>query len=195
MNLVEISYPQGSLAEPQRQAIATDVVANLLTEPDAPAVALERAGHITHVWFHEALNWTNSAGAAPLVATVTVPEAWRAELSRHAIGAVRAAVARHAPHIGLGGPAVWINVVGVPDGGIGMGGKPAAGTDIVRYLTQDVTPQDAAGLPDGVFVDPVCGMRVHGTGEHAVTLQHDGATVAFCATGCRDVYAQDHHIG
>jgi YHS domain-containing protein len=49
------------------------------------------------------------------------------------------------------------------------------------------------GLPDGGVIDPVCGMRVH-LGPHAITLQHDGRTIGFCATGCREVYAADHCI-
>ena len=200
MNLIEVAYPAGALDENQRQAIATAVISNFLVEPDAPAQAIERAGRATHVWFHEAHTWTTGAGPMrgdgplPVVVTITVPQAWREELSRHAIGAVRAALSRHAPSIGLGGEgAVWINVVGVDEGSIGMNGKPATSTDIVRYLTRDITPPDTADLPKDVLIDPVCGMRVR-LGKGTISLNHDGQTVAFCASGCRNVYAQDHNI-
>ena len=61
MNLIEITCPAGALDETQRQTIANTAITNLLVEPDAPERALERAGHITHVWFHEAHTWTTGA--------------------------------------------------------------------------------------------------------------------------------------
>lgn len=200
MNLIEVAYPDGTLDGAQRQAIATAVVANLLVAPNAPREAVERAGDATHVWFRAGQTWTTGAGpirrdaGVPVVVTITVPEAWREELSRHAIGAVRAALARHAPGLALAEPsAVWINVVGVRDGSIGMNGKSSTSTDIVRHLTRDIAPPPAAELPEGTLVDPICGMQVR-LGPKAITLDDDGQTVAFCATGCRDVYAQDHHL-
>jgi YHS domain-containing protein len=48
-------------------------------------------------------------------------------------------------------------------------------------------------LADGVVIDPVCGMKVR-LGPHAITIQHEGTTIGFCATGCRDVYAEDHDL-
>lgn len=198
MNLIEISYPDSALDVAAREALGNAIVSNLLVAPDAPAEALERASRLTHVYFHPAQSWITGAGPLspdapwPLIVTITVPEAWREELSRHAIGAVWAALARQVPGIDLQQPgAVWINVVGVADGSIGMNGKPAGSSDIVRYLTRDLAVSDGAGLPDGVVIDPVCGMRVH-LGRKAITLDHDGRTLGFCATGCRDVYAHDH---
>lgn len=200
MNLIEIAYPEGTLDESQRQAIATGITSRFLVEPDAPAQAIERAGRATHVWFHEGRTWTTGAGPHrgetpyPVVVTITVPEAWREELSRHAIGAVRAALLRHAPGVGLRDEgAVWINVVGVDEGSLGMNGKPVTSVDIVRYLTRDITLPEAEDLPEGVRIDPVCGMRVH-LGKGTIRLNHNGQTIAFCATGCRNVYAQDHDI-
>ncbi len=200
MNLIEITCPAGALDETQRQTIANTAITNLLVEPDAPERALERAGHITHVWFHEAHTWTTGAGpyragtSTPFIVTITVPEAWRDELSRRAIGAVRAAITHHVRDVAPTMDAIiWINVVGVHDGSIGMNGRPSASTDIVRYLTRDIETTVPEDLPHSVVIDPVCGMRVH-LGPHAVTLVHDGRTLGFCATGCRAVYAQDHNI-
>jgi hypothetical protein len=48
-------------------------------------------------------------------------------------------------------------------------------------------------LADGVVIDPGCGMKVR-LGPHAITIQHEGTTIGFCATGCRDVYAEDHDL-
>jgi hypothetical protein len=53
------------------------------------------------VWFTEARTWTTRAGhdrdsaPTPFVVTITVPEAWREELSRRAIGALRTALTRN----------------------------------------------------------------------------------------------------
>lgn len=199
MNLIEVTCPQDTLDDVQRQTIADAIISNLLIEPDAPPQAIERAGHTTHVWFHEGRTWTTGDGpyrygaAAPFVVTITVPEVWRDELSRRAIGAVRAALSRHTAAALNEQAAVWINVVGIHEGSIGMNGKPSTSTDIVRYLTRDIEAPSPRDLPDGVVIDPVCGMRVHlGPGAH--TLLHNGQTIGFCAAGCQAVYAQDHDI-
>lgn len=199
MNLIEITCPAAALDENQRRAIAETILTNFLVEPDAPPEAIERAGRATHVWFQDAQTWTTGSGryeagaTVPFVVTITVPEAWREELTRHAMGAVRAALARHVAGGVLADETTWINVVGVHEGSIGMNGRPTTSTDIVRHLTQDARPPEATDLPDGVVIDPVCGMRVH-LGPHTVTLEHDGRILGFCATGCRNVYAADHGL-
>jgi hypothetical protein len=200
MNLFEIHYPEEALDESDRQAIAEALLENLLVEPDAPPSALERAGSMTYVHFGPGQTWLSGVGARPaaqpwpLIVNVTVPEAWLDDLSRRSIGAVRAAIASRAPQIGLGvEPKVWVNVRGVAEGSIGMGGRPSSSTDIVRYLTAEVTVPDEQSLGDGVYVDPVCGMHVR-MGDGAVTLDDHGTLVAFCGTGCRDVYAEDHGL-
>lgn len=193
VNLIDIAYPAGTLAEERQHDLAESIIANLLVEPTAPAEAIRRAGTITHVWFHEGRAWTTGAGPyrdgpIPLVVTITVPEAWREEMSRHAISAVRVAITRH-----VSAEALWINVVGVADGSIGMNGKATGSSDIVRYLTRDLDIPDPTDLPADALVDPVCGMRVH-LGRDAITLDHNGRTIGFCASACRDVYAQDHDL-
>jgi YHS domain-containing protein/phenylpyruvate tautomerase PptA (4-oxalocrotonate tautomerase family) len=200
MNLIEITYPEGTLDETRRQAIASDVMSALLVEPGAPPQAVERAGRLTHVWFHPARTWTTRTGrdqdntSTPFVVTITVPEAWREELSRRGIAAVSTALTRHITAAAQNNSgAVWINVIGVHDGSIGMDGKPSTSKDLLRYLTQDVQPPTAQDLADGEVIDPVCGMRVY-LGPHAHTLTHNGQTIGFCATGCRAVYAEDHNI-
>ncbi len=49
--------------------------------------------------------------------------------------------------------------------------------------------QDAAG-EEGVAVDPVCGMEVE-TASARHTLDHEGVTLFFCCSGCREKYALD----
>lgn len=202
MNLIEIVHPEGTLDPARRKAIAGAVVSNLLRAPEAPASALERAGRMTHVWFREGRDWTTGDGplaassdsGIPIVVTVTVPEAWREELSARAIGAVRGALADAGIAAEDGEePALWVNVVGIEEGSIGMAGRPTRTADIVRHLTAEVDVAAERELPDGIAIDPVCGMKVR-LGPAAVTIDHDGRTVAFCAHGCRDVYAEDHGI-
>ena len=48
-------------------------------------------------------------------------------------------------------------------------------------------------LPAGVVIDPVCGMQVT-LGRGAITLQHDGETIGFCAASCRRAYAKEHGV-
>ncbi len=52
-------------------------------------------------------------------------------------------------------------------------------------------------LEDGQFkelaalaTDPVCGMRVEPA--HALSLEWEGATLYFCAAGCRDQFEREH---
>lgn len=56
---------------------------------------------------------------------------------------------------------------------------------------RSATPE-SSDLPDGMVLDPICGMRVR-LGPRPITLDHDGTTVGFCWTGCRSAYAQAHH--
>ncbi|MFE9175721.1 hypothetical protein ACFYN5_05665 [Streptomyces sp. NPDC007126] len=58
---------------------------------------------------------------------------------------------------------LWINVVGVADGSIGMDGRPGTADEVVGRMTAECrarTDAAGAGLPEGVTVDPMCGMRV-----------------------------------
>jgi YHS domain-containing protein len=52
---------------------------------------------------------------------------------------------------------------------------------------------DDVDLPEGVALDPMCGMRVR-LGPSAITLEHDGETKAFCAAACRAAYARQHGL-
>lgn len=131
--------------------------------------------------------------------TITVPEAWRDEVARHTIGTVRAAV-RYLDAVRgrvRSSGSLWVNVHGVPDGNIGLDGKSSTADDVLAAMTADYRAAQEAGTvssaPDGMLVDPVCGMFVR-PGEGAVTLERDGATVGFCAYACRDAYARSHRI-
>jgi hypothetical protein len=205
MFLIEIAAPRDALSETDRRDLAGAICEVLVGDQHSvPEETLRRARAMTHVSFRENDGWTTGDGpwtpgqAPPLIATFTVPEAWRAEMSRTAIGAVRRAVNRldrahgwQRPHGHL-----WVNVVGVADASIGMDGRPATADDVVGSMTEEFRARsepDGAELPEGVAIDPMCGMRVR-LGPSAITLDHDGETKAFCAAACRAAYARQHGL-
>src|SRR5699024_9080249 len=77
---------------------------------------------------------------------------------------------------------LWINVVGITDGCIGLNGKPATADDVLEYLTEEFRATLDAGreLPEGVLLDPTCGMQVR-ENRGTLTLDHDGQRFGFCA--------------
>ena len=203
MNLVDIAYPRGTMDSAERAEIAQSIVSGLLGNQPAPEQTMKRARAMMHVTFHERESWTTGDGLVPsespqpIIVTMTVPEAWRTEMSRHGIGAIRAALNRYdASREGSRpGGEVWINVVGIADGSIGLNGKPSTADDVLDYMTEEFRAHGAAAsdLPDGVLIDPICGMQVR-LGRSAITLEQDGTTMGFCALGCRDSYARKRGI-
>ncbi|WP_165984573.1 hypothetical protein [Streptomyces sp. YIM 98790] len=203
MNLVEITHPAGALDAAAQAEIARQITTGLLGAEQIPPETLRRARRMVHVLFREAKGWTTGDGPwpdqapPPYIVTITVPEAWRAEMSRHGIGVVRAALQRQDSRSGISreGGDVWINVVGIADGSIGLNGRAATATGVVNYMTEEYrsgTPEES-DLPEGVVLDPICGMQVR-LGPKAITLEHDGTTVGFCAIACRDAYAQNRGL-
>lgn len=203
MNLIEITHPAGALDDAARAEVADHIINGLFGTEQIPPETLRRARRMSHVHFHEATGWFTGDGPLPehapppYLVTITVPEAWRDEMSRHGIGVVRAALRRQDNRRGFtrDGGDVWINVVGIADGSIGLNGKPTTAAGVVNYMTEEYRVTQAArpDLPDGVVIDPICGMRVH-LAPDAITLDHDGETIGFCATGCRDAYAENEGI-
>jgi YHS domain-containing protein len=203
MNLIEITHPAGALDDAARTEVAQQIITGILGVEEIPAETLRRARRMMHVLFHEARGWTTGDGILPeqapppFIVTITVPEAWREEMSRHGIGVVRAALRRLDNRRGISreGGDVWINVIGVADGSIGLNGKVTTAAGVVNYMTEEyrATPRVPVEVPDGVVIDPICGMQVR-LGPRAITLDHDGTTVGFCATGCRDAYAENEGL-
>lgn len=204
MNLIEIAHPAGALDAADHAALARGITAGLVGDgvaaEDAPEETLRRARTMTHVGFRELADWHTGdgawdpAGAPPLVITMTVAEAWREEAARHVIGWLRRAVKRldHERGWERTGGDLWINVVGVADGSIGLNGKPVTSDDLLAYMTEEFRAAYDAGrveVPDGMVIDPMCGMRVK-IGPRAITIEHDGELLGFCAESCRAGYAR-----
>ena len=206
--LFEIACPREALTEDDRRALARDVCQVLVgAEKGVAEETMRRARAMTHVGFRELDTWTTGDGTwapgqvPPLWITLTVPEAWRAEMSRTAIGAVRRGVHRldrmHGWQRAEGD--LWVNVVGINDGSIGMDGKASTADEVVGHMTAEFRAQtdargaDSSDLPEGILIDPMCGMHVR-LGRGALTLEHDGRTMGFCAASCRAAYAREHGL-
>lgn len=204
MFLIEIAAPVGALTEADRATLRSAVTALLSDDVSAPATTMARGRAITHLAFRELFGWTTGDGAweppapPPLIITATVPEAWRADMSRPLAGALRTGVRRIDRDHGWTRPGghLWINLVGIEDGSIGLDGKPVSADRLVSWMTEEFRARQREGdvdLPDGVVVDPMCGMHVT-LGRDAITLEHAGETLAFCAAPCRSAYAKEHGL-
>ncbi|MER6937060.1 hypothetical protein ABTX24_13055 [Nocardioides sp. NPDC127514] len=204
MFLIEIAAPAGALTDGDRATLTNAVISLLTAGVSAPEETMARGRAVTHIAFRELVGWSTGDGAwaapapPPLVITATVPEGWREEMSRPLSGAVRAGVRRLDRDHGWTRPGghLWINLVGILDGSIGLNGRPATADDLTSWMTEEFRARQSAGevdLPEGVVIDPVCGMQVT-LGRGAITLEHDGETIGFCAASCRRAYAKEHGI-
>ncbi|MDA2807712.1 hypothetical protein [Nocardiopsis suaedae] len=206
MFLIEIAHPEGALADEDRRTVAAEIVAGLTGagEEEAAEETMRWARRMTHVAFRGLGGWTTGDGpvtdgaAPPVWVTVTLPEHWREESARHCMGWIRRAVRKVDEAHGwerVGGD-LWVNIVGVADGSIGLNGKPATGESVVEYMTADFRAAFEEGrvaLPEGRLLDPECGMQV-ADGPRAMVLEHDGVRYGFCAEGCRTAFAKRHGI-
>jgi YHS domain-containing protein len=193
------------LSAAQRDDLARRLVADFMSEEEAagsPPEVLEAGRRMWQVVVHEPSVWTVAGrpldGDEPhYLVRVGVLEAWREALSAQIVHRVtRIVAATHdEPERFTTEPLVWVEVVGIPEGGVGCFGRPLSSTDVVRLMTApfreapDREERLAAAGP-GNGVDPVCGMTVplaHAT----ITFETGGETVVFCSEGCRDVYEED----
>ncbi|HEX2357419.1 MAG TPA: hypothetical protein VHI50_13310 [Micromonosporaceae bacterium] len=135
MMLVELFVPKGVLTARRRGEIAERLCTELLYEEGVPPAVAEPSRAATHVVVHEPQAWVNGGPAAEgprFVVRVSVPAAWRAEISARVIERVTRVLT------GASGDAhadVWVHVVGVPEGGMGAFGQVMRSTDIVQLLT------------------------------------------------------------
>ncbi|GAA1214857.1 hypothetical protein [Prauserella alba] len=206
MNLIEIRHPAGALGPEDQTAMAAEITMGLtgdMGDDIVPESTLRRARAMTHVAFAELAGWQTGDGTwgapgdvPPLWITVTVPEAWRDEIARHEMGWLRRAVHRVDNDHGWQRPDgwLWINLVGVADGSIGLDGKAMTADGVVAEMSREFRSDLDAGkveVPDGMLLDPMCGMLVKDRAQ-AIALEHDGTRYGFCAHSCRDAFVRRH---
>lgn len=205
MILINIAHPVGRFTEADHRVIVDQIWSVVLTEEHAPSETMRRARQMAHLGFRELTDWhtghgpVDTASAPPVIASVTVPQAWQDETARHMIGTIKAAIRRvDVAHRWSREPgSLWVIINGVPDGSIGMDGKSSTADDVLDALTADYQAAVREGrdepIPEGSLVDPMCGMLVR-RGRRAITIEHDGETIGFCAGACRDAYVRQHSL-
>lgn len=192
---VELFAPRGALSAGQRRQVAESLgsPAEFVPEAERHAGITEVFGSLFHVVVHEPEIWIaggqvlEPGGPAPFVIRVHVPGPWRKEMSEFIIDWATKALAAvigdaDRPYRE---PVVQVHVLGVPEGGIGLFGKPAPSARIVELMSEPYQADLAAGK---AVEDPLCGVIVP-LDDAAITLEVDGRVHAFCCAGCRDQYA------
>ena len=203
MLLMEIAHPTGSLDERDRDQLSGAFLDLFLEAPGHTEESLGRVRSATHVAFRELRGWRTGDGppqegtAPPMIITLTLPQAWQGESAAPMIGLLRTAVRRLDDDRGWVRPrgSLWIKVEGVPDGSIGLDGRPATASDVLAFLSEDARAArengTAAPVPEGRLPDPVCGMTV-ADGKGALVVEDRGERLGFCSRVCRDTYVGEH---
>lgn len=203
MLLIEIAHPTGRLDDHDRELVSRAVIDLFLGSHGHAPETIQRARTATHIAFRELRGWWTGDGpvpddvAPPLIITLTVPEAWREEAAGTFIGLVRTAVKRLDDHHGRQRPrgSLWVRVDGVPDGSLGLDGRPATGDDVLAFLTEEFRAAWESGtsapVPEGRLPDPICGMTV-ADGKNSLVMEDDGRRLGFCSQGCQGTYAREH---
>ncbi|MQA16331.1 MAG: hypothetical protein GEV09_19940 [Pseudonocardiaceae bacterium] len=202
MMFVEVFVPRGTLTHDQRRRVSERLMTGLMPEEGAPAESVEAARAFTQVVVHEPETWiVGGRSVAPTdppryVVRVSVPGAWRKEMSALIIPEVTRALAEIDPDPSrlYDESHAWVHVVGIAEGSCGVFGQAMGSTDIVKVITKSYR-EGAQGdrtedLPPGTALDPVCGMTVP-LADAAKIVKQDGTTYAFCGSACHAVFAQD----
>ncbi|WP_020578110.1 YHS domain-containing protein [Actinopolymorpha alba] len=204
MIFVELFVPKGTLAPEQRRAIGPRIVAELMSDQGAPEVVIESGRNLTQVIVHEPDTWTvGSQTVEPsdpprYLVRVSVPQTWRKGMGPYAISRITKVLAGldQDPRRVYDEPIAWVQVIGIPEGGLGIFGQVMGTNDITRLITKPYREAPEGSIPvvepePGTAIDPTCGMTVPLT-EKAITLEYAGTTYAFCCAECRTIFAEDH---
>lgn len=203
MMLVELFAPEGALDPRQRSAVAERLLAALTTHEGTPPAVLDATRALFHVVVHEVDAWATGGATATsphYFVRVHLPggSMLNDEGRAHYIATITRVLAEiHAePDRFVREPLVPVHLVEVPPGAFGVLGRPMTEADLVKMVmgSGDASGGPAHPIQPGAdtATDPVCGMTVavSDPARPAITLDHDGATYAFCSGGCRDVFAE-----
>lgn len=143
MMFVELFAPRGAFSPEQRRRVAERLATEVVSDENAPPAVIEASLAMSHVVVHEPDTWI--VGARPVeteepryLVRVSVPDAWRKEMSEQVISRVTRVLAEvdGDPHRFYREPHAWVHVVGVPEGGMGLFGHVVGSTDIVKMITK-----------------------------------------------------------
>jgi YHS domain-containing protein len=211
MILIELLVPPGVFDTVQRQRLGRRLIDALTSTEDAHAAGvMDSARALTQVVVHEPVTWVTGdrhpvdpADPPRYLIRVSAPAAWRKEMSGHAIKRLTDALAdaeaqaRRNPGRLRDQPHAVVHVVGIPEGSLGLYGRPMGSLDLIRHMTAPhragiaTTPTD--DLPPGTVIDPVCGMTVD-LDTTDLTLEVEGTIHGFCNGQCRRIFADDHGV-
>lgn len=199
MMFTEVFVPAGALDREERTRLARRLtVRGLYGGAQQSPTDGERADPgvlafletITHAVVHEADVWVADGDvvddAAPrYVVRVYVPGPWRKDLSAELVSRITRVLAEFDadPDRLYREPVAEVHVLGVPEGGYGAYGR-VVGQSALADLISDAR-QGIDDVPEGMAVDPVCGMTVRIDRPGAVIADVDGTRYGFCCTHCR----------
>lgn len=213
MMFFEVFVPKGALNQEQRDRLGERLLTEFITAEEAevaPTEVISAAQSIEQVVIHEPEQWVVGGqlvrpGEPPrYVVRVSVPSAWRKDMSQPTIERVTRVLASldaelgHDPRRLYEQPDAWIHVVGVSEGSLGTFGQVMTSADIVRLITKpfrespDRETLVAAAAP-GTAVDPICGMTVP-LDDTAITWENQGTTYGFCSPGCLQVFKEEQAV-
>jgi len=193
MMIVELFLPTDFTRGRQ---LADRMLMELLAEESAPEAVRAAARELVHVIAHRPDVWVTGGSDKPrYLVRVTVPGSWNTnQFGTYLIPKITDIVAdfeedperlRREPHC-------VVQIVGLREHSVGTLGRVTTSADITRLMTAG-HQVDTSEAPEGMAIDPVCGMAVD-LATATITLTHEGTIYAFCAPVCRKVFAEDHAI-
>jgi YHS domain-containing protein len=201
MLFIELFVPNSVLSMEQRHDLGKRLI-EVMSEESAPAAIIEAWRAICQVVIHSPDTWiVGGRSVEPTdppryVVRVSVPDAWRDDMSAHVIARITQVLAKVDPNSQrfYQEPVVWVHVIGVPEGSCGVLGMAMRSTDIIKMVTKPYREASKSRThteeqAPGTTIDPICGMAVV-QADMAITLEHQGTTYAFCSVGCRTVFAE-----
>ncbi|MCZ0997424.1 YHS domain-containing protein [Streptomyces mirabilis] len=211
MILIELFVPPGVFDPAQRRRLGGRLIDALMGNDDAHAKAvMDSARALTQVLVQEPAAWiagdrhpVDPADPPRYLIHVSAPAAWRKEMSAHTIGRLTQALAETEVEAGRDPdrlrdqPHALVHVVGIPEGSLGMCGRPMGSLDLIQHMTaphrDDIAHLPTDDLPPGTVIDPVCGMSVD-LNATDLTLEYEDTVYGFCNGQCRRIFADEHGV-
>ncbi|GAA1282726.1 hypothetical protein Psi02_31470 [Planotetraspora silvatica] len=140
MMFIEVFAPKGALGHEQRRHLGERLSAELTYEESAPAAVIAAGRALVQVVFHEPGTWITGDGAPDpgvpprYLVRVSLPRAWREEAAAELISRVTRVLADSDAQRVNAEPVVWVQVIGVPEGGYGRSGRVMRSTDIIMMI-------------------------------------------------------------